>query len=198
MNAISSFVLGQQTGDTVIDHEGEPWFANGGARRAYKWTANDPSGICRYTIDERYIEGWTYEVVDTPTNSTSGQYTFYTDGYESSADLFEIRVNAYDCAGNVTNVLRPGDDVQVERDHGPTVPSGWARTSCTCAIGDSMLRTWTRNASLSTVVNGGGTNKHVALIMAKGAPREVRRRSTSTAPTSRPWTPTPPSTPTAS
>ena len=51
------------------------------------------------------------------------------------------------------------------------MPSGWQRTSCTCAIGDSMLRTSTANKSLSTVVNGNGQNSHVALVMAKGPAR---------------------------
>ncbi len=171
VNAISSLVLGQQTGDPFDDGFGL-WFADRGAYRVYKWTANDPSGICRYTIDEEHtVEGWEYAVIDTPTHSTSGQYTFFADEYENSDDLSAIRINAYDCAGNVTSVVRPGDYVHVERDYGPTVPSGWARTSCTCAIGDSMLRTSTKNASLSTVVNGGGTNLHVALIMAKGPAR---------------------------
>ncbi len=172
VNAFSSFVLGQQTGDTIIDDGGAPWFASDGADRTYKWTSNDASGICRYTIDEEHnVEGWAYEVIDTSTHSTTGQYTFFADEYENSDDLSAIRINAYDCAGNVTSVIRPGAYVHVERDYGPTIPSGWARTSCTCAIGDSMLRTSTKNASLSTVVNGAGTNKHVALIMAKGPAR---------------------------
>ena len=45
------------------------------------------------------------------------------------------------------------------RDYGPTIPAGWARTSCTCAIADSMLRTSTKNVSLSTMVNASGGNE---------------------------------------
>ena len=115
VNAISSFVLGQQTGDPFDDGFGL-WFADRGAYRVYKWTAKDPSGICRYTIDEEHtVEGWTYEVINTPTRSTSGKYTFFADEYENSDDLSRIRINAYDCAGNVTSVIRPGDYVHVDR-----------------------------------------------------------------------------------
>jgi hypothetical protein len=171
-NLVSSFVLGQQTGDTITGEGDGLWFADRGAYRAYTWTAKDPSGICRYTVDEEHgAEGWTDAAVTTVTHSTSGTYTFFADEYENSDDLSAIRVNAYDCAGNVTSVLRPGAYTHVERDYGPTIPSGWARTSCTCAIGDSMLRTSTANASLRTVVNAGGTTVHVALIMAKGPAR---------------------------
>jgi hypothetical protein len=173
LNQISSYVLGQQTTDTTTESGGNGlWFADGGAYRRFTWTATDPSGICRYTIDEEHTsEGWYYEAVDTVTHSTTGAYTFWADEYDNSDDLSQIRINTYDCAGNVTRVLRPGDYAHVERDYGPTVPSGWTRNSCTCAIGDSMIRTFTQNASLTTVVNGGGTNMHVALIMAKGPGR---------------------------
>jgi hypothetical protein len=51
------------------------------------------------------------------------------------------------------------------------VPAQWARTTCVCAIGDTMLRTSRMNASLSTVVNGHGRKEHVALVMAKGPKR---------------------------
>jgi hypothetical protein len=172
VNMTSSYVLGQQTGIPLVDEDGTIWFADRGAHRAFTWTAHDPSGICRYTVDqEEGVQGWTYEAVITPTHSTTGGYTFFADEYENSDDIGRIRINAYDCAGNVTAVVRETSYVHLERDYGPAVPSGWARTSCTCAIGNSMLRTSTANASLSTVVNGGGTNKHVALIMAKGPSR---------------------------
>ena len=172
VNAVSSYVLGQQTGIPIVEDDGTIWFADRGAYREFRWTASDPSGICRYTVDEEYtVQGWTYGAVNTPTRSTTGRYTFFADEYENSDNLSRIRINAYDCAGNVTRAVRPAAYVHLERDYGPTVPSGWARTSCTCAIGNSMLRTSTANASLSTVVNGGGTNKHVALIMAKGPGR---------------------------
>ena len=68
-------------------------------------------------------------------------------------------------------MIRPTDYIGIERDYGPSVPAGWARTACICAIGDSMLRTSTRNVALSTVVNGQGRNQHVALVMAKGPSR---------------------------
>jgi hypothetical protein len=168
VNQVSSYVLGQSTGDP-IDDGGTLWFAQEGAYRSFAWTSTDPSGICRYTVDEEHgVEGWSYGVVNTPTHSTSGKYTFFADEYENSDDLTQIRINAYDCAGNVTRATRPGAYTHMETDIGPTVPSGWTRT---CAIGDSMLRTSTKNAALSTVVNGAGTNKHVALIMAKGPAR---------------------------
>ena len=175
VDAVSSYAVGQETGDSSFY---EPWgdfFPDPAAHRTYKWTARDDSGICRYTVDEEHgVEGWNEEggeINVTTTHSSSGQYTFTVDGYYNSDDLSQIRINAYDCAGNVTSVLRPGDWVAIERDYGPTIPAGWGRTSCTCAIADSMLRTSTRNASLSTVVNAGGTNLHVALVMAKGPAR---------------------------
>ena len=172
IDAISTYVVGQQTGDTVVHETYGNWLVDGGAHREYKWTAKDPTGICRYTVDEYSAAyGWIYEAVDTSTSSTSGLYTYFVDAFTNSDDIYEIRVNAYDCAGNVTSVVRPGDGVVGVRDYGPTIPNGWARTSCTCAIADSMLRTSTKNASLSTVVNAGGQNLHVALIMAKGPGR---------------------------
>lgn len=171
VNQVSSYVLGQQTGDPFVDG-GDLWFADQGAYRSFAWTSTDPSGSCRYTVDESHgPEGWTYGAVNTPTHSTSGKYTFFADEYENSDDLDRIRINAYDCAGNLTRVTRVTSYVHMELDVGPSVPSGWTRTSCTCAIGDSMLRTSTKNAALSTMVNGGGTSKHVALIMAKGPGR---------------------------
>jgi hypothetical protein len=171
VNRVSSYVLGQQTGDPFVE-AGSLWFADRGAYRQFTWTSTDPSGICRYTVDESHAaEGWTYGAVNSPTHSTTGRYTFFADEYENSDDLDQIRINAYDCAGNVTRATRPASYVHLERDLGPSVPSGWAQTSCTCAIGDTMLRTSIRNVSLSTVVNGNGTNKHVALIMAKGPAR---------------------------
>jgi len=169
--ARSSYVIGQVTGDPVFS-DGMLWFADREVTRRYTWKATDPSGICRYTIDEWHnVEGWYLETKSYTTHATTGTFTYRVDDYENSDDLGEIRVNAYDCAGNVTSVLRPTEYVKIERDYGPTVPAGWARTSCVCAIGDSMLRTSTKNAALSTVVNGRGLNDHVALIMAKGPGR---------------------------
>jgi hypothetical protein len=170
---MSSFIVGQQVADPVIDPEGGGglYFYDGGAKRQYQWTAKDASGICRYSVDELYIEGWTEGAVDYSTHATTGQYTFATDGWDRSSDLFGIRVNAYDCAGNKRMAERPTALIQMEKDYGPSLPRGWARTSCACAMGDSMLRTSTYQASLSTVVNAAGTNKHVALIMAKGPAR---------------------------
>jgi hypothetical protein len=170
---MSSFIVGQQVADPVIDPDGSGglYFYDGGANRRYTWTASDSSGICRYSVDESYIEGWTEGAVDYSTHATTGQYTFATDGWGRSGDLFGIRINAYDCAGNKRTVERPAALVEMEKDYGRTLPTGWARTSCTCAMGDSMLRTSTFKASLSTVVNGAGANKHVALVMAKGPAR---------------------------
>jgi hypothetical protein len=170
---MSSFVIGQQVADPVVDPEvgGGPYFYNGGAKRQYKWTASDSSGICRYSVDELYIEGWTEGVIAYSTHATTGQYTFTTDGWDRSSDLFAVRINAYDCAGNKRTAERPAALIQMEKDYGPTLSRGWARTSCTCAMGDSMLRTSTKNASLRTVVNGAGADRHVALIMAKGPAR---------------------------
>lgn len=169
--AAASFILGQQVGDP-IDDEGALWFADQGATMEYRWTATDRSGICRYSIDEEHgVEGWYRGVVNYRTNATTGRYTYFADEYFNSDDLGRIRFNAYDCAGNRTSVERDGSYIHLERDYGPTVPSGWARTSCTCAIGDSMLRTSTKQASLNTVVNAEGGTKHVALVMAKGPAR---------------------------
>jgi hypothetical protein len=154
--AVSSYVIGQSTG----------------AYRQITWTAKDPSGICRYTIDGFYnVEGWTYGIESYSTHATTGKFTYFSDDYENSDDLGEIRINAYDCAGNVTSIIRGTSYVKIERDYGPTVPSGWQRTSCVCAIGDSMLRTSTAKTALSTVVNGNGQNSHIALVMAKGPGR---------------------------
>lgn len=169
--AAASFILGQPVGDPV-DDEGTLWFANQGATMEYRWRAGDPSGICRYSIDEeRGPEGWYRGVEDYRTNATTGKYRYFADEYFNSDDLSRIKFNAYDCAGNKTSVERYGSYIHLEKDYGPTVPSGWARTSCTCAIGDSMLRTSTRQVSLSTVVNAAGGTKHVALVMAKGPAR---------------------------
>jgi hypothetical protein len=165
---VSSFVAGQVIDDVYdVEGDGNLSFADGGAQRQYKWTAHDASGICRYSVDELYIEGWTEGAVDYPTHATNGQYTYHAREFQHSGDLFRIRVNAFDCAGNKTSVERPVDGIHLLKDYGPTVPRGWGRTSCTCALGDSMLRTSTYKASLSTVVKGG----RVALVMAKGPAR---------------------------
>lgn len=175
VNRVSSYVLGQVTDDTTSEAEpGENglWFAEGGAYRTFRWSASDPSRICRYTVDEEHgAEGWIEEANVTSTHATNGRYTYYADEFAHSDSLSAIRVNAYDCARNVTSVVRTINQAHVERDYGPTVPRGWARTSCKCAIGDSMVRTSTKGASITTVVNGRGRNKHVALVMAKGPAR---------------------------
>ena len=169
---VSSFVVGQVIDDVYdVEGDGNLSFADGGAKRQYKWTADDASGICRYSVDELYIEGWTEGAVDYSTHATSGQYTYHASEFEHSGDLFGIRVNAFDCAGNKASVERPVNGIHLLKDYGPTVPSGWGRTSCTCALGDSMLRTSTYKASLSTVVNAAGRRIRVALIMAKGPAR---------------------------
>ena len=171
--AAASFVVGQQVSDPVdLKGDGDLWFAGGGATMEYRWQASDASGICRYSVDEEHgPEGWTEGVVDSPTHATTGTYTYVADEYVNSDDLSGIRFTAYDCAGNTTSVERFGSYVHVDKDYGPSVPAGWAKTSCSCAIGDSMLRTSTYKASLSTVVNAAGTTKHVALVMAKGPAR---------------------------
>jgi hypothetical protein len=169
---VPSFIVGQVIDDVYdIEEDGNLSFADGGARRQFKWAADDASGICRYSVDELYIEGWTEGAVDYSTHATTGQYTYHAAEFQHSGDLFRIRVNAFDCAGNKRSVERPIIGIELLKDYGPTVPGGWGRTSCACALGDSMLRTSTSKASLSTVVNAGGTTKHVALIMAKGPAR---------------------------
>jgi hypothetical protein len=169
--ARSSYVIGQITDDPLFV-DGELWFADRGAYRQFTWKASDPSGICRYTVDEFHnVEGWYEETQQSSTHAKTGKFTYKSDDYENSDDMTQVRVNAYDCAGNVTSVIRPTNYIHIERDYGATVPAKWARTSCTCAIGDTMLRTSTKNASLSTVVNGEGRKEHVALVMAKGPGR---------------------------
>src|SRR5699024_5440993 len=152
--ARSAYVIGQVTDDPIFV-DGSLWFADRGAYRQFTWKASDPSGICGYTVDEFHnVDGWYLEVERDATHATTGTFTYKNDDYENSDDIGAVRVNAYDCAGNVTSVTRPTNYIKIERDYGPVVPAGWARTSCVCAIGDSMLRTSTKNASLSTVVNG--------------------------------------------
>ena len=175
VSPVSSYVLGQATSDTISEEYPDQnglWFEEGGAYRVFRWSATDPSGICRYTVDEEHgAEGWTDAATVISTHSTSGKYTYHADEFSHSDSLSAIEVNAYDCAGNVTSVRRSINQAHVERDYGPTLRYGWARTSCLCAIGDSMVRTSTKNASLSTVLNGRGRNLHVALVMAKGPTR---------------------------
>jgi hypothetical protein len=171
VSATPTTLLGQNFPDAIdVDGRLEIW--SGFPAYEYGWTATDPSDICRYSVDQHVIaEWWTDGVVDYPTNAASGRFGFTADGYWSSNDVDLIRINAYDCAGNVTSVTRPGIWPGVTEDHGEDTTTGWARTSCTCAIGDSMLRTSTRDASLSTAVDGRGTPRRVALIMAKGPAR---------------------------
>jgi len=172
VSATPNFLLGQNFSDAV-EADGSLEFYNGGGAFEYRWTASDPSDICRYSVDEEFgAEGWTDGVLDYRTNATSGQVGFTADGYENSDDLTTIRINAYDCAGNVTSVERRGTWPSILADYGGSVPVGWGRTSCTCAIGDSMLHTSTKNVSLSTsVVNTAGRAERVALLMAKGPTR---------------------------
>lgn len=166
-----SFVVGQVLSDPYdVDGDGSLWFYNGpAATMEYRWTATDPSGICRYSVDEHHgVEEWADGIQDYQTRATSGRHRFDVDGYENSDDTDKLRVNAFDCAGNKTSVERRGSWTRMLQDYGPTVPSGWARTSCTCAMGDSMLRTSTYKASLSTAVPA---RSSVALVMAKGPAR---------------------------
>lgn len=166
-----AFVLGQNFADPV-DLDGDLLFFNGGGSMEYPWTATDPSGICRYSVDEENgLEGWSDGVLDYETHAGSGRTEFYADGYPNSDDLSTVRINAYDCAGNVTSVERPGSLPRLVVDYGTVVPAGWARTSCECAMGDSMVRTRTKGASLRTVVNAHGATQDVALVMAKGPAR---------------------------
>jgi len=169
--AAPSFLVGQNFTDPV-DLDGDLLFFNGGGSLEYRWTASDPSDICRYSVDEENgVEGWSEGVLDYETNATSGQVGFSADGYESSDDLSRVRINAYDCAGNVSSVERRGSVPRLVVDYGPAVPAGWSRTSCDCAMGDSTLRTRTKGASLSTQLNAHGNAQDVALIMAKGPGR---------------------------
>jgi hypothetical protein len=164
-------LLGQNFPD-ADDVDGSLEFWTAGAAFEYRWTASDPSDICRYSVDEHIgPDEWIDGVQDDRTNATSGQFGFTADGRENSDDMDVVRINAYDCAGNVTSVERGGAGPHLFADYGDVVPSGWARTSCTCAIGDSMLRTSTKNASLSTAVRANGYTSRVALIMAKGPAR---------------------------
>ena len=56
--ARSAYVIGQITDDPFFV-DGELWFADRGAYRQFTWKASDPSGICRYTVDEFHnVEGW--------------------------------------------------------------------------------------------------------------------------------------------
>lgn len=170
----ASFIVGQQVSDPYdLYGDGDLTFMTEGATMAYRYTATDPSGICRYSIEEEHTaEGWYPEpTVDYRTHATSGRYTYLADEYYNSDDLSRIRFNAYDCVGNKTSVERLPSYLHLVQDYGPTVPKGWARTSCTCAMGDNTLRTSMYRASLSTVVNAEGYDKHVALIGAKGPAR---------------------------
>jgi hypothetical protein len=168
-----SFIVGQQIADPQdIAELGGLSFANGGALKQYKWTASDPSGICASSVDNEMIYGWE-EGTRNPSNATSGTYTFGADYWGTrSGDVFAFRVNVWDCAGNKRSIERGLDTyLTVAKDYGPTVPSGWKRTTWVGAVGDSMLNTSTYKASLSTVVAADGHNGHVALVMAKGPGR---------------------------
>jgi len=53
--AISSFIVGEQTDDTIVGDGGQPWFADGGANRRFTWTMTDASGIYRVTRNPMYL-----------------------------------------------------------------------------------------------------------------------------------------------
>jgi len=167
-----SYVVGQQAADSD-DEGGYPNFLDP-TLKEWQWTASDESDICGYSVDTLDIdhpdEGheWNLGRVDA-TNATTGHVTFDIDNYFIEGHLDKFRVNAYDCAGNVTSVTRDPGGVSVVQDYGPTIPDGWRRTTWVGAIGDSMLKTSVGKVSLSKVVHGNGA--HVALIMAKGPAR---------------------------
>src|SRR4051812_3661117 len=73
--AISSYIVGEQTDDTIIGDGGQPWFADGGANRRFTWTMTDASGICRYTLDEHHsAEGWYLTTESHQTHATTAQF----------------------------------------------------------------------------------------------------------------------------
>jgi hypothetical protein len=147
------------------------FFFPGDVPQLARWTASDAgSGICGYAIDSQ-------DVIGDPepakpfyaTNSTTGELTITAGNVDSSGSRARYLIKAYDCAGNVTTKPVSALDIAVLKDIGPTIVSGWTRSSCTCALGGSTLRTSTRNAALRATVTGAG--KHVALAMAKGPAR---------------------------
>ena len=136
VSPVSSYVLGQATSDTISEEYPDQnglWFEEGGAYRVFRWSATDPSGICRYTVDEEHgAEGWTDAATVISTHSTSGKYTYHADEFSHSDSLSAIQVNAYDCAGNVTSVRRSINQAHVERDY--DLPFGMAgRAPHACA-----------------------------------------------------------------
>lgn len=170
-----NFLVGQNFSDPV-DIEGELLFWAGGGRFEYRWSAVDPSDVCRYSVDiENGSEGWATGVMDYQTNATSGRYGFSADGYENSDDLSRVRINAYDCIGNVTSVERRSTWPSMLVDYGKDAPKGWREVQCECAMGDSALRTAKKGASLLAVVNADGYKKRVALVMTKGPARGKAR-----------------------
>lgn len=173
VSASPNFMLGQSMGDAYdVDHDGNLYFWGGSTTMEYRWTASDPSDICRYTVDEEHgSEGWVDGVQDYETNATSGRHSFKVDGMENSDDTSRIRINAWDCAGNKSTVERRSSWTHMSTDYGPAIPSGWAQTSCTCFIGDSVLRTTTKNAAVTTTLTGGANPVRIALVMAKGPAR---------------------------
>ena len=168
--AASSYLVGHQ----MADMSGEDGFLDNGTLREYQWTATDDSDICGYSVDTLSqhdpdeVGGWSKGELRT-TNATTDHFVYNTSNYYKAGHLEAVRINAYDCAGNVTSVVRSSLGINLEQDYGPTIPSGWKRTTWVGAIGDSMLNTSTYKTSLSTVVTGDG--KHVALVMAKGPAR---------------------------
>lgn len=166
-----SFLIGQSFSDPV-DVDGELFFWNGGGWFEYRWTASDRSGICRHSVDvEDMVDNLTEGVQDVYTNSTADSYGWNEDGYFNSDDMYMAHINVWDCAGNRSTVARRHARPRMVVDYGATVPRRWARTYCECAMGDSMLRTKKKGASLTASVSAGEYSKHFALIMAKGPAR---------------------------
>lgn len=172
VSASPNFLIGQNFADPIDDDGDLVFFWNGVGKFEYRWSAVDPSGICRYTVDiEMGVDGWQIGVVDYETNATSGQYGFLGDGYFNSDDLSQVRINAYDCLGNMTSVERRATWPSIPVDYGGEPRKGWRQVQCECAMGDSTLRTAKKGRSLTTVVNANGYTKRFALVMAKGPAR---------------------------
>jgi hypothetical protein len=153
-------------GEAAVD-----FIFQGDVPQVARWTASDAgSGICGYAVDSQ-------DVVGDPepfkpfyaTSSTTSGFSYGAGNYDSSGSVAGYHIKAYDCAGNVTSGFTSALDVNVLKDVGGTTLNGWSKTTCSCALGGSMMRTSTRNAAVDASV--AGTGKHVALIMAKGPAR---------------------------
>jgi hypothetical protein len=101
--------------------------------------------------------------------STTGHIDYGNGDSDSSGSLGGFALWVHDCAGNKQQQRMAADLVRLVQDVGPTLGSGWSRTTCACAIGGSMLRTSTKNVSLTIKASGAG--KHLAVVMAKGPAR---------------------------